>query len=59
MPPHDPLVLYDEARAAYADEVSSRPHDKSPVPPEDDDYIQEAADDDDGADDDDDDYEDE
>jgi hypothetical protein len=42
------MQLYDEACAAYADELSSRRHGKSTAPPEDEDYIQEDDDDDDG-----------
>ena len=64
VPPRDPLALYDEACAAYEDDVASRPHGKSKATKEDEDYMEEDVDeDDDGGDDgdqdDDDDYEDE
>jgi hypothetical protein len=39
VPPHDPMQLYDEAYAAYADKASSRHHGKSTAPPADEDYI--------------------
>ena len=64
VPPHDPLVLYDEACAAYEDDASSRPHGKSKATAADEDYIEEDNDDDnddcdDGDHDDEEDYEDE
>ena len=60
MPPHDPLALYDEACAAYEDNVASRPHGRSKATTKDKDYIEEDDDDDDDGDhDDDEDYEDE
>ena len=66
VPPHDPLALYDEACAAYEDDVASRPHGKGKVADDDEDYMQEDDDDDDdddgdndGDQDDNDDYEDE
>jgi len=39
VPPRDPMVLYDEAYVAFADEASSRRRGKSPAPPGDEDYI--------------------
>ena len=64
VPPRDPLALYDEACAAYEDDVASRPHGKSKATKEDEDYMEEEDDDDDdggdhGEQDDDEDYEDE
>jgi hypothetical protein len=56
VPPRDPMLLYDEACAAYADEASSRRQGKSTAPPADEDYIQEDDDSDEG---DDEDYDDE
>jgi hypothetical protein len=50
VPPRDPMQLYDEACAAYADEASSRRRGKSTVPPADEDYIQEDDEDDDDDD---------
>jgi hypothetical protein len=50
VPPRDPMQLYDEACATYADEASSCRHGKSTAPPADEDYIQEDDDDDDGDD---------
>ena len=64
VPPRDPLALYDEACAAYEDDVASHPHDKSKATKQDEDYMEDDDDEDDnGGDDgdheDDDDYEDE
>jgi len=63
VPPCDPLVLYDEACVAYADEAASHPHGKNKATEEDEDYIEDYDDvDDDGDDgdhDDDEDYNDE
>ena len=64
MPPRDPLALYDEACAAYEDDVTSRPHGKGKATEDDEEYIEEDDDDDEaGGDDDDqdedDDYDDE
>ena len=59
--PRDSLALYDEACAAYEDDVASLPHGKSKVTVDDEVYIEEDDDDDDddGDHDDDEDYKDE
>ncbi|XP_066365532.1 uncharacterized protein [Miscanthus floridulus] len=64
VPPHDPLALYDEASAAYEDDVASRPHGKGKATEEEEEYMDDDDDEDDDGDDDsdqdeDDDYEDE
>jgi len=64
VPPRDPLALYDEACAAYADDATSRPHGKGKATEDDDEYQEEEDDEDDddgeeGDQGDDDDYDDE